>query len=168
MNFRFARAQLFTQFSMEVKIVRREWIRKREKRLGELKHYSFQLGGLGGWVGSQPDNRVEKIHLLTLNHFEKDTTSRSLIYFLHSNWKRKKIEKKNWKNGLKVGLEEIEKSQKSIFQYEILNFKVWFKNLVKNTWPKEQFLLEQKDYLLVKNQTWVSLTKRWIDWILKI
>jgi len=35
-------------------------------------------------VGSQPDNRVEKIHLLTLNHFEKDTTSRSLIYFLHS------------------------------------------------------------------------------------
>ena len=117
MNFRFARAQLFTQFSMEVKIVRREWIRKREKRLGELKHYSFQLGGLGGWVGSQPDNRVEKIHLLTLNHFEKDTTSRSLIYFLHSNWKRKKIEKKltKWSKSWARGNRKITK----------INFSVW-------------------------------------------
>ena len=104
MNFRFARAQLFTRFSMEVKIVRREWIRKREKRLGELKHYSFQLGGLGGWVGSQPDNRVEKIHLLTLNHFEKDTTSRSLIYFLHS---KESLIKQKKKIGNKIEKKKI-------------------------------------------------------------
>ena len=52
-----------------------------------------------------------------------------------------------------VGLEQIEKWQKSIFEYQKLIFKFCLKNLMKNTWPKEQFLLAQNVFLLVKIQS---------------
>ena len=57
------------------------------------------------------------------------------------------------KNTKKVGLGQIEKWQKSIFKNEKLIFKFCLKNLLKNTWPKEQFLLTQNVFLLVKNQS---------------
>ena len=57
------------------------------------------------------------------------------------------------KSTKKVGLEQIEKWQKSIFKYQKLIFKFCLKNLLKNTWPKEQFLLAQNVFLLVKIQS---------------
>ena len=53
----------------------------------------------------------------------------------------------------KVGIEQIEKLQKVNFWCQKLIFKFWFKKVVKNTWLKEQFLLVEKVFLLIKIQS---------------